>query len=104
MEILHESFSRQNYPKSIDSPDRECDEITLRFPKEMSYRVYDEFNRTMIRQQENGDLIVYANMPVDSWLVGFLLSFGTQAEIISPAYLKKFVAEQARLIYEKNKT
>lgn len=104
MEILNESFPRQNYPKSINSSDRECDDITLRFPKEMSYRVYDEFNRTMIRQQENGDLIVYANMPVDSWLIGFLLSFGTQAEIISPAYLKEIVAKQARLIYEKNKT
>ena len=43
-------------------------------------------------------------MPEDTWLVGFLLSFGTKVDILSPAYLKEVVAEQAKLIYEKNKT
>ena len=27
-------------------------------------------------------------MPVDKWLIGYLLSFGAQVEIIEPAYLK----------------
>ena len=42
-------------------------------------------------------------MPEDGWLIGFLLSFGTQVEILSPADLKEIIAEQAKLIYEKNK-
>ena len=70
----------------------------------MAYRVYDEFDITQVRQQENGELIVSANMPQDMWLIGFLLSFGTQVEIIEPHYLKAVLAEQAKLIYEKNKT
>lgn len=51
--------------------------------------------------QENGDLIVSAKMPEDEWLLGYLLSFGTQVEIIEPAYLKKVVADTAKKIYEK---
>ena len=50
------------------------------------------------------DLIATAAMPQDAWLTGFLLSFGTQVDILSPVHLKEAVAEQAKLIYEKNKT
>ena len=67
----------------------------------MSYRVYDEFDKTMVSQKENGDLIVSAQMPEDEWLIGYLLSFGTQVDIIEPAYLRDIVAEQAQKIYEK---
>ena len=42
-------------------------------------------------------------MPVDHWLIGFLLSFGPNVTVLSPADLKKDLAEQARLTYEKNK-
>ena len=54
----------------------------------------------MISKKENGDLIVSAQMPEDEWLIGYLLSFGTQVDIIEPAYLKDIVAEQAQKIYE----
>ena len=101
--LLNEHFQRREFPESTDSPTEEYHQITLRFPKEMAYRVYDEFDKTQVQQQANGDFIASAAMPQDSWLIGFLLSFGTQVEIISPAYLKEVVAEQAKLIYEKYK-
>lgn len=103
LEILDESFPHRNFPKPIDNSEAEYNQITLRFPKEMSYRVYDEFDRTQIQRQNNGDLIASARMPEDTWLIGFLLSFGTQVEVIEPLYLKNLIAEQAKQIYEKNK-
>ncbi len=69
----------------------------------MAYRVYDEFDKTQVQQQPNGDLIASAKMPEDAWLIGFLLSFGTQVDILSPVYLRETIAKQAKLIYEKNK-
>ena len=42
-------------------------------------------------------------MPVDTWLTGYLLSFGVQVEIIEPEYLKGVIAAQALEIYKKNK-
>ena len=104
LEALEEGFSQLNPPGPIETFEGEYPKVTLRFPKEMSYRVYDEFDKTQIQRQENGDLIVSANMPEDSWLIGFLLSFGTRVDILSPAHLKEAVAEQAKLIYEKNRT
>ncbi|MCI8514439.1 MAG: YafY family transcriptional regulator [Lachnospiraceae bacterium] len=104
LEILNEGFSRRDFRETIGTSEGEYQPITLRFPGEMAYRVYDEFDRTQIRPQENGDLIVSARMPEDAWLIGFLMSFGTRVDILSPSRLKDAVAEQAKRIYEKNKS
>lgn len=104
LEVLEETFTQRDVPILEGPAGEESEQLILRFPKEMAYRVYDEFDKTQVRQEENGDLTATANMPEDSWLIGFLLSFGTQVEILSPAHLKETVAEQAKLIYEKNKS
>lgn len=38
---------------------------------------------------KNGDLMVCAEMPVDTWLVDYLRLFGVQVGVIEPKYLKK---------------
>ena len=103
-EVLTEVFCKSPFPELDDTLEQCYNTIVLRFPKNMSYRVYDEFDKTMVSKKENGDLIVSAQMPEDEWLIGYLLSFGTQVDIIEPAYLKDIVAEQAQKIYEKYKT
>lgn len=102
--ILNESFLPHPFPAQTGPPPQSCISILLRFPKEMAYRVYDEFDVSQIRQQSNGDFIVTAQMPEDEWLIGFLLSFGPSVEIIEPVSLRITVAEQVRLAYEKHKT
>jgi predicted DNA-binding transcriptional regulator YafY len=42
-------------------------------------------------------------MTREPWLISGLLSFGTQVEVIEPAYLKTQLAEKAKEIYEMNK-
>lgn len=101
--ILDENFIPHVFPEQENPSRQEEVSVTLRFPKEMAYRIYDEFDKSQVERQENGDFIVSAQMPEDGWLIGFLLSFGPQVEILSPAHLRDVVAEQARLIYEKNK-
>lgn len=103
-ELLDESFSDYSIPEEKETPRQNHNLIKLRFPKEMAYRVYDEFDRSEIRQQANGDFIVLAPMPEDARLMGFLLSFGTKVDVLAPAQIKYMLAEQARFIYEKHKT
>ena len=104
MEVLTDSFQKSEFPKSAEVSEQSCNTIILRFPQNMAYRVFDEFDKTHISKTENGDFIVSAEMPEDEWLIGYLLSFGTQADIIEPAYLKVIVAERAKKIYEKYKS
>lgn len=103
-ETQKESFIPGDFPEESEAPQKEYPPVVLRFPKEMAYRVYDEFDKTDIRQLENGDFLVCSQMPEDSWLIGFLLSFGGKVEIIEPVHLKGVLAQQARIIYEQNKT
>lgn len=102
--LLDSSFIPLTYPEQQEKRQEEYPDIVLRFPKEMAYRVYDEFDETQIERQENGDFIAAAKMPVDAWLVGYLLSFGAQVEVMEPKELRKLLAEQAQEIYEKNKS
>ncbi|WP_434310759.1 helix-turn-helix transcriptional regulator [Hominifimenecus sp. rT4P-3] len=104
LEVLADSFCKSSFPEFDETPSQAYHTIVLRFPRHMSYRVYDEFDRTRVSKKENGDFIVSAEMPEDEWLIGYLLSFGTQVDIIEPAYLKDIVAEQAKKIYDKYKT
>lgn len=109
LEILEQTVSDLSYPEESDNPgkrdagEQRYSQIRLRFPKEMACRVYDEFDPAQVEIQADGDFIVSARMPEDAWLVGFLLSFGTQVEILQPLYLKEILAKQGKLIYEKHK-
>lgn len=115
--LLEEHFSPMEYPRIED----ECNEgaciqdtcvretaearggVTLRFPQELAYRVYDEFDTGQVRTEADGSLTVTAPMPEDEWLIGYLLSFGAQVDIIAPVRLKEIVAARAKDIYLKNK-
>ncbi len=103
LEILENTFIPRAYPEQKKNLQKLCSRIVLLFSKEIAYRVYDEFDESQIEYQKNGDLIARAEMPVDQWLIGYLLSFGAYVEIIEPTYLKAILAAQAQEIYKKNK-
>lgn len=102
--MLSDTFDKKSFPELDEMSGQVYSTIVLRFAKEISYRVYDEFDNTQISTEENGDLIVSVEMPEDEWLIGYLLSFGTQVDIVEPAHLKDIVAKQAKSIYEKYKS
>jgi predicted DNA-binding transcriptional regulator YafY len=102
-ELLDEEFVAVDYPDLQDTAQNTYNKIVLRFPKEMSYRVYDEFDDNEVTVQKNGDLIVAAYMPEDAWLVGYLLSFGANVDVIEPTYLGEVLSNEAKKIYEKYK-
>lgn len=104
LEVLSDTFCKKTFPELDKMAGQVYSTIVLRFAKEISYRVYDEFDNTQISTDKNGDLIVSVEMPEDEWLIGYLLSFGTQVDIIEPLYLKAIVAKQAKGIYEKYKS
>ncbi len=103
LEVLTDGFIKRSFPEVDEKPGTTCKMIRLGFPQSMLYRVYDEFDKKRVSRREDGDFIVSVEMPVDEWLIGHLLSFGTQVDIIEPAYLKEIVAERAKKIYEKYK-
>lgn len=101
LELSEQTFVSKYYPQQNDDSQQLDQRIVLLFSKEMAYRVYDEFDETQIEHQPNGDMIVSARMPINTWLIGYLLSFGTQVEIMEPEYLKEILAAQVEELYQK---
>ena len=103
-ELMDEGMDPPPMPEDQDAPMEEYQKFVLRFSREVTYRVYDEFNPDVVQRQENGDLLVNVWMPYDEWVIGFVLSFGDRVEILEPASLRNVLADRAKKIYEKNKS
>ncbi len=99
-ELQEETFEPIVYPKTPEES-QVYHKVVLLFPKNMGYRVYDEFDEEQIEHKENGDLVVTTSMPIDAWLISYLLSFGAQVELLEPKYLQKILVKQARSICDK---
>ena len=77
-------------------------EVHLLFSPAAAFRVYDEFERGVISQQEDGSLRVNVAMPQDGWVVSYLLSFGTELTVLEPQSLCEQLANHAKAIYEQH--
>lgn len=98
-ELLEETFTPMPYPEET-AREESFPMVRLRFSKEAAYRIYDEFDESQIKLQEDGSFLICANMPQSEWLTGYLLSFGRQVEVISPLSLRNALLNEARKITE----
>ena len=100
---MEKNFDPMEFPQEKKETKVNYENVILRFPQRMAYRIYDEFEVDEIHQDDNGDFIICAPMPIDEWLIGYLLSFGSKDCIIEPKYLKKIVYNEAKKICKRNK-
>lgn len=75
-------------------------QMSLLFSPAVAFRVYDEFDCSMIEKQLDGSLMVHVEMPRDSWVVSYLHSFGTELTMLEPESLRTQLAAHAKAICE----
>jgi len=75
--------------------------IKLKIDREMTYRIYDEFDQDMIEKQNDGSLIVSITWPEDYWVYGYILSFGEHIEVLEPKSLRKAIKNKISKIGKK---
>ena len=73
--------------------------MRLLFSPSVAFRVYDEFERATIERQPDGGMLVSVQLPFDSWVIGYLLSFGTEVSVLEPASLQRQIAAYAEAIW-----
>ncbi len=106
MTVLDECFPA--LPDDIPPLEQSLDAMPAMQPAELlfspsiAYRVYDEFERSTIEQQLDGSLRVSVQMPQDSWVVSYLLSFGTELTILEPERLRAQLATHAKAIWQQH--
>ena len=73
--------------------------LRLRFSPAVAFRVYDEFERSMIEPQPDGHMLVRAQLPQDSWVTSYLFSFGTEVTVLEPVEIQQQLAAYAESIW-----
>ena len=79
--------------------------VKLEVKKEALYRVFDEFDKESIIENENGNYQVIIEYPENEWLYGYILSFGSYAKVIEPLHIKNIIIEKMKKtlkMYNKN--
>lgn len=78
--------------------------LKLRISARLAFRVYDEFERECITPEPEGSFLVETDFPLDSWVVGYLFSFGAEVEVLEPADLRRQLSDYAQKISDHHKT
>ncbi|PNV59752.1 YafY family transcriptional regulator [Clostridium sp. chh4-2] len=103
LNVLTDSFAGQDLvppPVVLYSLPSGLVHLTLNFSSSAAYRVYDEFDMQNVTQNSDGSYTVTVDLPDDSWLYSFLLSFGSSVKIIEPQFVKENLIKEV----EKLKT
>ena len=77
--------------------------IKLKCTAKTAYRLYDEFPQELIAKNSDGTYTLNTALPFDSWVCGFILSLGTEVEILEPENLKTEIAQLAEEIMKKHR-
>lgn len=86
-------------PERLENPqpgEEQGVELRLRFAPSAAWRVRDYFHPRQIVQEPDGRLLVRCVFPGDQWLLSFLLSFGSQLEVLSPVCWRDILAREAK--------
>lgn len=104
LKITEEHFTPPDTIPSVDTSIKQEDiiTVTLKFDKKMAFRIYDEFPRDSIIEQ-NDFLFVTTSLPNSNRLYSYILSFGEYVEIIEPQEIRKNIQSQIKKIQENIK-
>ena len=84
LDLLNKDEHQTSYPTT---------EVVMKVSHDMEYRVMDEFADKDVIQNDDGSFTVRMNYIEDSWLYGYILSFGSSAIVLSPPELKNTIHE-----------
>ena len=82
-------------------------DLHLRFSPSATWRVRDYFHPKQIILEADGHLLVRCTFPEDQWLLSFLLSFGSQLEVLAPDYWRDILSKEIKktlAVYETGHT
>lgn len=74
--------------------------LTLKVSKSAVYRIMDEYIVESIEDTEDGTKIITLSLPEIYWLTYYLISFGTELEVLAPQKIRNNIAEEIRRINE----
>src|SRR5262249_19395527 len=94
----HDEFSLRRYLDAA-AHDRKFETALVKFKPEVIERVRREWACRLVEERTQTDGVVITLLAYSlEWLVGWVLSFGSKAEVLSPERLKQLVADEGTRI------
>ncbi len=94
-EELPESGQAQKIQNWID--------VCLKISAQGAYRVFDEFEENDITKNQDGSFTITASLPDNKWLIRYILSFGTDVEVLAPQNVRDILRNELDKIISKYK-
>ncbi|WP_310603568.1 helix-turn-helix transcriptional regulator [Anaerosporobacter sp.] len=104
MKISEEVFTKRTIPMPDLSNERIFPggiKVKVLFESSCKWRLVEEFGADCFVEQEDGRLRFYADYTNKNNLISWLLTFGEQAELLEPKYIRQEMAETAKKMSEK---
>ncbi|MDQ2086308.1 YafY family protein [Herbivorax sp. ANBcel31] len=90
--MIDKSFARSS-PKKVTLDYNETDartiKVVLRINRKMAFRIFDEFDRECVSENQDGSFKVTSFLPDEDWVYGYILSFGNFAEVLEPKHIRE---------------
>lgn len=106
LEVLAQTFPREEVhlpPIKAEIPKEHTVPVKLKFSPQAAFRVYDEFTDS-VTKDDQGNLYVETSLPDNEKLYCYLFSFGSDAEVIEPSYVRERIKEKMHLLLKKYET
>lgn len=94
---LNDNFSNEHEFISDNLFSNRTDNVTnieLKVSNSFIKRIDDYFDDYKL----NGNILT-VSLPIDEWLYSFILSFGNEAEVIKPLYLRETIKKRIESMY-----
>lgn len=76
-------------------------ELKLRCDEKVLNHLYDAFDEQFISQNSDSSFDLTVQIPDEEWIYGFVLSFGSYAEVLAPEHIREEVRKRAKEVFEK---
>lgn len=86
---------REDQVASVNIP------LVLKCSAAAAHRLYEDFHESQFSLKEDGSCVLQAEVPDTPWLYGFILSFGSEAEVIEPQSLRNRIRQIAKELVGK---
>lgn len=82
-------FSMQEFEKSVEYP-RDLTTVKVQIDCSQKARIFDEFDNSQLIKNDDGTFTATMKIvPEDSWIEGYLMSFGKFVKVLEPQWLNE---------------
>ena len=101
IEVTDVVFQQKSEVPEMET-ESELDEIflQLKINAKVAYRVFDDFGESHIQKKEDGSVTLSVKLPYDNWIINYILSYGTNVEILKPLWLKDGMRQYVKKLAE----